>query len=130
MAPDLRDESDGAHAADANAADIPDNDKLDGAKIHMRPEDLDKIRKLIDQVIYASSKNAALPYVKQLEFASSMATSKLNPYFAGKLREAVIYAKQASGKSRHKKHLILCMENSWYVLGNHVKHDSSPESAT
>ncbi len=86
-------------------------------------EELARLRKLIDKVICAPSKAAAQPYVSQLEFAASTVTPKVNPYFAGKLREAVIYAKHAAGQVRDKDHRISCMKSSWSVFESHVKHD-------
>ena len=48
-----------------------------------------------------------------------------NGYTAGKLREAVSYAKNASGISPNKQSDIDRMNNSWYVFENDIEHSLS-----
>jgi hypothetical protein len=82
---------------------------------------LETFRKLIERVVYSRTKSDAKPHVATLDFAVSQARSILDPYFAGKLREAANYAKEASGQVKNKEHWISCMERSWYVFASHVR---------
>ena len=87
----------------------------------MNMEQLKDIRKLIELVIHARIKADAKPHVNRLDFAVLHVKPTLDPYFAGKLREAATYAKEASGQVRNKEHWISCMERSWYVFESHIR---------
>jgi len=78
--------------------------------------DLGELKQLIDRAIYASSKKEAQPSIKRLEFIASGIRGKIDPYLSGKLREAIGYAAQASGRVRDKEHWIRCAEQAWYVF--------------
>lgn len=82
---------------------------------------IEEIRKLIELVIHSKTKADAKPHANRLDFAVTRAKSTLNPYFAGKLREAATYANEASGQVKNKEHWISCMQSSWYVFESHIR---------
>lgn len=93
----------------------------------MNAKDVAELRSLIDRVILAPTKAIAKPDVQRLEFLHSTCKHTTNGYLAGKLGEAIGYAKQASGSVRDKEHWTACMEQSWYVFENHIKQESGDE---
>jgi hypothetical protein len=83
---------------------------------------LKDLRKLVDEIIYASTKKDAQYPSRCLEFKASMLNGTIDPYLSGKLGEVIGYAKEASGGVRNKQHWISCVEQSWYVFENGIKH--------
>ena len=81
---------------------------------------VDKLRNLIDATIYAATKNDAKIPIRQLEFMASNIKGKIHPYAFGKLREAINYAMEASGRVENKEHWISNVNTSWYVFENDV----------
>jgi len=82
---------------------------------------LEKLRELVDAVMYAPTKKDAKNLIRRLEFMASYMKSDLDGYLSGKLSEIVSYAKEASGQVRNKEHWISNIERSWYVFENGVK---------
>ena len=82
---------------------------------------LEKLRELVDAVMYAPTKKDAKDLIRRLEFMASHMKSDLDGYLSGKLSEVVSYAKEASGQVRNKEHWISNVEQSWYVFENGVK---------
>ncbi len=87
----------------------------------MTDSDIKEIRKLVDEVISAPSKLKAKPAIKSLMFQYNQLRNSIDPYYVGKLREVIDYAKSASGRVKDKLHWINCVEQSWYVFENGVK---------
>lgn len=79
---------------------------------------LKEIRRLVDEVMYASTKKEAQNSTRRLEFLASGVRGTIGGYLSGKLSEVVIYAKEASGRVKNKEHWISCVEQSWYVFEN------------
>ena len=82
---------------------------------------LKELRKLVDEVVYASTKKDAQSPLRRLEFEASMLRGVTDPYLSGKLGEVINYAKEASGRVKNKQHWISCVEQSWYVFENGLK---------
>lgn len=82
---------------------------------------LEKLRELVDAVMYAPTKKDAKDLIRRLEFMASHMMSDLDGYLSGKLGEVVSYAKEASGQVRNKEHWISNVKRSWYVFENGVK---------
>lgn len=76
---------------------------------------LKELRELLDEIAHAGTKASAMPLIRKLEFQASMLSS-IDPYFKGKLREAISHAKDAAGQVRDKDFQIMHMNNSWYVF--------------
>ena len=89
----------------------------------MDKDTLDKLRELVDAVMYSPTKKDAKDLVRRLEFMASQLSRDLDGYLSGKLDEAVSYAKEASGQVRNKEHWISNVERSWYVFEIGVKDD-------
>jgi len=86
----------------------------------MDSEKLIEFRKLIDEVMNSYTKKDAANPLRKLEFMAAQIKPRLNGYTAGKLSEAVGYAKEASGQVNNKEHLISNMERSWYVFESDI----------
>ncbi|MGI2024842.1 hypothetical protein [Shewanella glacialipiscicola] len=91
----------------------------------MDDEKLKQLRELIDQVANSSTKKNAAPSIRKLDFMVSNIVGHLNGYTAGKLREAVRYAKDAAGQVKNRDSLISTMENSWSVFEGDVRFGDS-----
>ncbi len=87
----------------------------------MDQNSLEKLRELVDAVMYAPTKKDAKSLIRRLEFMTSSIKSDLDGYYSGKLSEVINYAKEASGQVRNKGHWISNIEQSWYVFENGVK---------
>lgn len=82
---------------------------------------LDELRQLVEQVMYAPTKQEAQHSIRRLEFMASSIKGEVDRYFSGKLGEVISYAKEASGRVKNKDHWISCVEQCWYVFENGVK---------
>lgn len=91
----------------------------------MDNEKLRKLRELIDDVANSSTKKNAKPYAQKLDSMVANIIGDLNGYTAGKLTEAVIYAKEASGEVSNRENLLSSMRNSWAVFESDVKNGDS-----
>ncbi|MGI2325189.1 MULTISPECIES: hypothetical protein [Methylococcus] len=87
----------------------------------MNTSRLSELRQLVDEVMYASTKNEAQHPLRRLEFIASELTGIIDPYLSGKLKEIIAYAKEASGRDSNKHHWISCVKNCWYTFENGVK---------
>ncbi|MFV2044836.1 MAG: hypothetical protein ACC700_16570, partial [Anaerolineales bacterium] len=84
---------------------------------------IEKLRELVDAVIYAPTKKDAKDPIRRLEFMASHIKGDIDGCLSGKLSEVVSYAKEASGQVRNKEHWISNVKQSWYVFENGVKDD-------
>lgn len=91
----------------------------------MDNEKLRKLRELIDDVANASTKKNAAHYVQKLDSMVASIIGDLNGYTAGKLTEAVSYAKHASGQVSNRENLLSSMRNSWAVFESDVINGDS-----
>jgi len=82
---------------------------------------LNKLRQLVDEVMYAPTKKDAQHPLRRLEFMASGLNGTIDPYFSGKLSEVIAYSKEASGRVKNKQHWMTCVEQCWYVFENGVK---------
>jgi hypothetical protein len=80
----------------------------------MNEEELKKIKRLVDEVIYSQTKRDAMRPFARLNLAISSISHKIPVSAALKLQEVAAYAKEASGQPRMKEHWISCVETSWY----------------
>ena len=78
-----------------------------------------ELKKLLDEVTYAPTKNDAKPILQRLQSMSSYLD--IDDYHRGKLSEAIGYAQEASGRVQNKEHWIQAMGRSWYVFENGVQ---------
>ncbi len=85
---------------------------------------LKELRELLDEIAHAGTKASAKPFATKLEFQASI-LSNIDPYFRGKLREAISHAKDAAGQVRNKDFQIMHMNNSWYVFYHGVCEQDS-----
>lgn len=77
---------------------------------------LEKLRELVDAVMYAPTKKDANDPIRRLEFMASHMKGDLDGYLSGKLSEVVSYAKdakEASGQVRNKEHWISVCLREW-----------------
>lgn len=79
-------------------------------------EEAKSLRDLLDRVIYAPTKKDAKPLVDQLKFRASRLSADMDPYFVGKLREAINHAYEASGRVSHKDRQEMFCDQSWHVF--------------
>lgn len=82
---------------------------------------LDELRDLVNEVMYADTKKEAQHSLRRLEFKAAGLKGTIDPYFSEKLGQVVLYAKQVSGRVSDKQHWISCVEECWYVFENGVK---------
>lgn len=87
----------------------------------MDKDTLDKLRRLVDEAIYAPTKNDAKDPIKRLELMAAGLRKDLNGYLDGKLDEIIGYAKEASGQARNKEHWISMVNQSWAVFEGGLK---------
>lgn len=86
----------------------------------MNLDTLNRIKDLVNEVIYSSTKKDAQSGIKRLEFMVSGLRGDLDGYSFGKLSEVIGHAKEASGQVENKEHWISNVEQSWYVFENCV----------
>jgi hypothetical protein len=79
---------------------------------------LEQLWDLVQEVLYASTKESAKGPLKKLEFQASILSDSLSPYARGKLREVISYSKTASGQVRDKVHWERQLKQAWYVFKN------------
>jgi hypothetical protein len=84
-----------------------------------------ELRRLIEAVMYSSTKKEAQTHTNRLEFVSSQLRSNLDGYVAGKLKKVVNYAKKASGQVSNKEHWISMVEQSWNVFETEIERKKS-----
>ena len=82
----------------------------------MDESELNELKDQIDNLVYAGTKKDAKPLCNRLEFKASNLTGKIDPYYLGKLKEAIRFAMSASGQVPDKDHWRSCMERSWYTF--------------
>ena len=82
----------------------------------MEESELNKLKDQIDNLVYAGTKKDAKPLHNRLTFKASNLAGEIDPYYLGKLREAINFAMEASGRVRDKEHWRSCMEKSWYTF--------------
>lgn len=82
---------------------------------------LAELRRLVDEVMYSSTKKEAQPLLRRLEFLACGLKLNMDPYYAGKLGEVISYAKEASGNSTNKEHWIGQVEGCWYTFKHGVE---------
>ncbi len=82
----------------------------------MNQEEIMKLRRLVDELMFAQTKNDALTPYRKLNFAASIISSDIPSNAALKLQEVIVYAKDASGQISDKSHWVSCVESSWYVF--------------
>jgi hypothetical protein len=82
----------------------------------MNEEEIKKIRRLVDELIYCPTKNDARHPLAKLNFAISTISHNIPPVALSKLQEVASYANEASGRSRNKEHWISCVDDSWYYF--------------
>lgn len=82
---------------------------------------LSELRQLVDEVMYASTKKEAQHPLRRLEFLAAGLKGNMDPYFAGKLGEVIVFAKEASGRVSNKQHWISCADQCWYTFENGIK---------
>ena len=88
--------------------------------------DTKEIERLLHQVANAPTKAAAKADSDRLEFLATSVRGRVNGYAAGKLAQAVISAKAASGRVEHKEREIGRMKTAWYVFRNEIaNHDQN-----
>ena len=90
--------------------------------------DLEELENLLNQVAFASSKKEAEAHVRRLEFLASGVRSEVSGYTAGKLDQAIIHAKAASGQVKNKDHQLHIMRNAWYIFKSDIQ-DANPDTA-
>lgn len=93
----------------------------------MQESQINKLKNLLDEVVWASTKIEAKPILSCLEFMASGLYSEITPYAREKLSKAIGYASDASGRVKNKDELTQRMERSWYVFINEVKHNEENE---
>lgn len=82
----------------------------------MNIKQLEEFRVLIDDVVYATSKNEAKLPIKKLEFFVTHLKGVVDPYFHGVMKTIVNHAKEASGQPRNKEHWLTNVEDNWNYL--------------
>ena len=82
----------------------------------MNESELNAFKDQIDNLVYAETKRDAKPLGNRLAFKASTLAGEIDPYYLGKLREAINFAMEASGQVREKEHWRSCMERSWYTF--------------
>lgn len=85
-------------------------------------EEINHLRKIVDDILWASTKSTAKVYLQRLEFQGSTLRGSISPYGSIKLSEVISYAKAASGQVRDKSHWERMLENSWSVFKSEVKN--------
>lgn len=93
----------------------------------MEKSQIKELRKLIEEVIYSHTKKDAKAPLELLKYKASLFDGKIDPYLFGKLRDAINYAKQASGKVQDKDHWISNVNNSWYYFEAHINDEDRTE---
>lgn len=88
----------------------------------MSPIDLPEIERLLHEVVRAPSKKAAEADLRRLEFIASGLRGEVAGYTVGKLNQAIICAKAASGQVKDKDHQIHRMRNAWSVFQSDIEH--------
>jgi hypothetical protein len=91
--------------------------------MEMDDQTLKDLRKAVEELVYSSTKSTAKAPASHLEYLVSNVSGNLEPYFFEKLREVVIYAKEASGQVKNKEHWINNVNQSWYIFENGVRDD-------
>ena len=86
----------------------------------MEVKKLSELKEMIEEVAYASTKNDAARLIRKLEFKTSGLRNEIEPYPYKKLKEAINYAKNASGQVKNKERSLFCMESAWYVFESEV----------
>ncbi len=79
----------------------------------MDEKELKTLRNLIEEVMYAHTKKEAEEHLKRLKFIFSGMKGTMDPYFWGKLGQAITAAKEASGNEKNKERLISFVEQYW-----------------
>lgn len=87
----------------------------------MNLKDLEDLRVLIDNVIFASTKNDAKVPTKKLEFFVSQLKGQLDGYISGVLQKIVNHAKEASGQVKNKDHWISNVEDNWDYFRSEIE---------
>ena len=93
----------------------------------MATVDLVELDKLLNQVAFSSSKKEAERHVRRLEFLAAGVRSAVSGYTAGKLDQAIIHAKAASGQVKNKDHQLQRMRNAWYMFKSDIQ-DANPKT--
>ncbi len=86
----------------------------------MQREELKSLNQLLEDAMYSSTKKEAQVYLNRLEFSANNLRSKVEPYAYNKLKEAINYAKQASGQASEKEHWVSSAQQSWFVFESEV----------
>ena len=94
----------------------------------MNSDALNKIRDLVNEVMYSSTNKDAQGAIRRLEFMASGLRGDLDGYSFGKLSEVIGYAKEASGQVKNKEHWVSNVEQSWYVFENCAVTEESPHT--
>ena len=87
-----------------------------GSYLLVDRNNLQELRKLIDEVIYSPNKVHSERPLRKLEFLAAGYKGNIDRYAAGKLTQTVGYAKKAAGQARNKDHWISNMERAWYTF--------------
>ena len=75
-----------------------------------------ELKDLINELVHARTKKDAKSLHNRLNCKASNLAGKIDPYYLGKLSEAINFAMDASGQVSDKEHWRSCMERSWYVF--------------
>ena len=89
----------------------------------MNEEELSKIKSLINELIYSSTKNDGEKPFAALKSQILQYQGEIDSYLLGKLKESVNYAREASGRVKDKEHWIEMSERSLYTFENGIKRE-------
>lgn len=88
----------------------------------MQKEELSQLWNEIEEIIYSPTKKDGQILISRLNYKVNLIKSEItDPYLFNKLKEVIIYAKEASGRVNNKEHWKLCAEQSWYTFESGMK---------
>ena len=87
----------------------------------MKESELNDIKNLFEQVMYAQTKKDAIPLLNKLKFLVGNVKHTLSEYASYKLEEAISFATTASGQVKEKEHWISQAQQCWYIFENSCK---------
>jgi len=87
----------------------------------MNESDLKKIRELVEEIMYSSTKKEAENAIKVLKYKILFLEYSIDSDLLGKLKDAAIYSEEASGRVKNKEHRITCARDSLIEFESRIR---------